>query len=106
LTEPFEPEKEVEITEEFLERAMARLRPNVLKCYSVYLGDKAERERIDLLATISYGGGRVGVRRVSISSKVKLDTKLEKCIEDVLKGLSLSSYKGPLIDIQLPIILE
>lgn len=96
-----------EVTQEFLESNMLRLRPQVLRCYSQYIvSSRALQERIEIVATISYVGGRGGVQNVSLSSAKTLDQSLKKCIEETLKTLSLSPYKGPLIDIQLPIILE
>jgi hypothetical protein len=97
---------EQELTQDFLENSMMRLRPQILKCYSNYVADRVLKERIDILATISYAGTRGGAQNISLSSKTKLDEGLAKCIENSLKGLNLSPYKGPLIDIQLPIILE
>jgi hypothetical protein len=97
---------EQELTQDFLENSMMRLRPQILKCYSNYVADRVLKERIDILATISYAGTRGGAQNISLSSKTKLDEGLANCIKNSLKGLNLSPYKGPLIDIQLPIILE
>jgi len=97
---------EQELTQEFLENSLMRLRPQILRCYSTYVADRVPKERIDILATISYAGFRGGIQNIRLSSKTKLDESLVKCIENSLKGLNLSPYKGPLIDIQLPIILE
>jgi len=105
LLEP-DPKGSQAITQELLEQAISRLRPNILKCYSQFLGSQANRDKIDITATVTYLGGRVGARDVVLNSKTNLDQRLANCIEDALKKLNLAPYKGPLIDIQLPIILE
>jgi hypothetical protein len=94
------------LSQDFLENSLLRLRPQLLKCYSNYVANHLKKETISVLATITYSGGRGGVQDVGLSSKENLDVKLESCIKETLKSLNLSPYRGHLIDIELPIILE
>lgn len=95
----------LKITQEQIQNAVQRLRPQILRCYSAFLQESSDRAKYAITARMSYAS-RGGVQDLQLSATPRLEQKLEACLLTVLKALNLSPYQGPTIDIELPIELE
>ena len=84
---------------------LQKLRPQFVQCYSDYLKLSNEASRYFITARFHYHF-RQGVRQLSLSSQPLLPKSLEDCLHKVLQSFFVAQYRGPGLDIELPIEFE
>lgn len=85
--------------------AIERTRPQLIRCYSKHMSSEGLASRFAITARFNYSS-RLGVSQLSLQSVPPLEGDLEKCLMDILTSLSMPQYRGPAIDIEVPIEFE
>lgn len=85
--------------------AIERMRPQLIRCYSKQIGVEGVTSRYAITARFNYST-RSGVTQLNLQSIPPLEASLEKCLLEVLSSLTIPQYRGPAIDIEVPIEFE
>lgn len=85
--------------------AIERTRPQLMRCYSKFMNVEDRTLRYSITARFNYSV-RLGISQLSLQSLPPIERDFEKCLMDILSLLSIPQYRGPTIDIEVPIEFE